>query len=138
MISLAVMALPPEPLDDVLPAAALVVVAEVLSVDDLAPWPVDRKGPPDSAPDRPAQRVKLRVSRVLRGAAPAAAAMEITVRKPASAYALHPGAHGAFLLDASGAEPAILGRYGPDSYALAEIEAALQRGPSPLVRGGPP
>lgn len=115
------MALPPEPLDDVLPAAALVVVAEVLSVADLEPWPTDGRGPPDSAADRPAQRVQLRVQRVLRGSS----ASELTVQKPAAAYALHPGVRGAFLLDTSTDKPAILGRYGPDTYAVEEIEAAL-------------
>ena len=119
------MALPPEPLDDVLPIAAIVVVAEVTRVDDLEAWPADSKGPPDSAAPRPAQRVQLRVTRVMRGASTANG--ELTARKPSGAYALQPGARGAFLLDTSRGEPSILGRYGPDTYAIEEIEAALSR-----------
>ncbi|MCC7072089.1 MAG: hypothetical protein IT383_12245 [Deltaproteobacteria bacterium] len=117
------MALPPEPLDELLPAARTVVEAEVAAVHDLEPWPPGDKGAPiDGAPPRPSQRATLRVSRVLRGTAD----QELTVTKPAAGYALHAGVCGPFLVDERGH---ILGRYGPDTWAIEEIEAALRGTP---------
>lgn len=116
------MALPPEPLDDVLPGATLVVVAEVVTVDDIGAWPKsDKGGPIDGAPNRPEQRAHLKVTRVLRGAPPKSG--ELVVTKPPANYALVPGSRGAFLIDA---HAVILGRYGPDTYAPDEVEAALR------------
>jgi hypothetical protein len=112
------MALPPEPLDDVLPSATTIVVAEVVSVVDEGAWPPGDKGSPlDGAPPRPAQRVQLKVTRTLRGAPVENA------HKPAANYALRVGTKGAFLLD-DRAE--ILGRYGPDTWSVDEVEAAVR------------
>ncbi len=116
------MALPPDPIEEVLPQAALIVVGVVRSVEDLAPWPEDDRGAAvDAAPDRPPQRVHVAVSRVLRGHAD----KEIVATKPAGSYALTPGVRGPFLIDD---KDAVLGRYGPDTYALEEIERALITG----------
>src|SRR4051812_40727371 len=101
------MALPPEPLDDVLRCATMIVEAEVTGVRDLERWPVDPKnGPVDAAADRPAQEVTLHIARVLRGDA---AAHDIVVKKPPSAYVLRVGVRGAFLVDTGSM---LLGRYG--------------------------
>lgn len=117
------MALPPEPLDEVLPAARTVVEAEVTAVRDLGAWPRDDQGAPiESAAPRPAQQVTLRVTRALRGTPGA----ELVVTKPPAGYALHKGVRGPFLLDA---DAHILGRYGPDTYAIEEVEQALRGAP---------
>lgn len=117
------MALPPEPLDEVLPAASVVVEAEVVAVRDLGAWPRDDKDAPiESAAPRPAQQVTLRVTRALRGT-PAA---ELVVTKPPAGYALRQGVYGPFLLDA---DARILGRYGPDTYGIEEVEQALRDAP---------
>ena len=120
------MAIPPEPLAEVLPHATLVVEAEVVEV--LSSGPATQQ--PDAAPGTtsagwlsPSQVVKLKVSRVLRGSANG----ELVAEKPEAGYALRAGNKGPFLLDGS-AQPKILGRYGPDSYALAKLEAALRAG----------
>jgi hypothetical protein len=115
------MALPPEPLSDVLPSATTIVVAEVVRVDDDGAWPPgDKGGPIDGAPPRPAQRARLHVTRTLRGGP------VDEVLKPAANYALRVGTRGAFLLDD---EARILGRYGPDTWSVDEVDAAL-RGPT--------
>ncbi len=117
------MALPPEPLDDVLPSATTIVVAEVVSVNDEGAWPPgDKNAPLDGAPPRPAQRVQLKVTRTLRS--PSSGNATIDAHKPPANYALRVGTHGAFLLD-DHAE--ILGRYGPDTWSVDEVEAAVRR-----------
>jgi len=116
------MALPPEMLSELLPRAGLVVVGEVTRVDDTGTWPrVDRGAPLDAAPPRPSQRAHLRVSRTLRGHV---ATDELVVDKPAGSYALHAGVFGVFLL-ASADAPVILGRYGPDTFSVDEVERAM-------------
>ncbi len=112
------MALPPDALDEVLPDAAVIVDAEVASVRDVGAWPVDAGAALDGAMPRPAQEVTLRVRRVLRGTP----TQTLVVTKEANAYALHAGVHGTFLLDA---HALILGRYGPDTWAIGEVENAL-------------
>ena len=117
------MAVPPEPLSVVLPLASTVVVAEVISVtnnDDGTP--TDRTAPPSSHQAINSQRVKLKVSRVLRGKA----GPELEVLKPVGDYALRVGNHGPFLLDGAAPVPTIVGRYGPDTYRLVDLEAALK------------
>ncbi len=118
------MAIPPEPLEDVLPAAVLVVDAEVAEVLSTGPKPAT---PANAKPGRTSvgikaaeQRVKLTVKRVLRGEP----TTEITVTKPEAGYALRAGNKGPFLIDASST---ILGRYGPDSYSFERIEKALKK-----------
>ncbi len=115
------MAMPPEPLRDVLPQAAWVVegvVSEVLSVGPTPPAPSALAGATSRGVKVASQSVKLKVTRLLRGEA----ASELTVTKPEAGYALKAGDKGPFLIDA---QKNILGRYGPDSYALADVEGAL-------------
>ena len=112
------MALPPEPLDRVLPLAKSVVVADVAAVVDLDEWPAPGNGPPDSGRKSPAQQVTLRVTRVLLGTV----ADDVIVTKPAGAYAVDVGTTGAFLLDK---DAVILGRYGPDTWPVDAVVAAI-------------
>ena len=118
------MAIPPEPLAVVLPLASAVVIAEVVAVENNADGVVLG---PDAPPSSPraihSQRVKLKVSRVLRGGP----VTEVEVLKPIGDYALRVGNHGAFLLDGR-TPPVILGRYGPDTYRVADLEAQLAKG----------
>lgn len=114
------MAKPPEPLHEVLPRASLVfdgVVARVVSVAPSAP----------AAADVPSQQVEVRVARSLRGSP---AGDVVTAEKPAGAYALREGSAGPFLLERTDSGLVILGRYGPDSYRIEDVEAALSRGPA--------
>jgi hypothetical protein len=120
-------ALPPEPLSSLLPHTTLAVVGEVVRVDDLEAWPADARAPIDGAPPRPAQRVTVRVGRVLHGTVDAAN-REIALAKPAAAYALAVGVKGVFLVDE---QKRILGRYGPDMFGEDEVVAALSGAPCP-------
>lgn len=118
------MAIPPEPLQELLPHATWVVeaeVAEVLSTGPEAPKVGAPPGWTDTGQKVAAQRVRLKVTRVLRGQP----VQELVVDKPLASYALRAGNKGPFLLDGTQPHPVILGRYGPDSYALGKIEAAL-------------
>lgn len=118
------MAKPPEPIAEVLPRAAWVVEAEVAEIVAVGP-PVPRVEVPEGfvghEQNVASQVVRLRVLRVLRGEP----VTELEVEKPEAGYALRPGVRGPFLLDGSFPRPVILGRYGPDSYSLAKVEAAL-------------
>jgi len=118
------MALPPEPLASVLPVAGRVVVGVVVAVDDtdVEAWPEATQGPPDSAPPCPAQRATLRVLTVLRGDADRS---DVVVVKPPAPYMLAVEVGGAFLLDTTTAPPTILGRYGPDTWGVDVVEAAI-------------
>jgi hypothetical protein len=115
------MAKPPELLQDVLPRAAAVVMAEVLEATggDLPPSSGTHQ-PVGSAAPLPEQRVRLKVTETLHGA-PCA---EINAIKPAGSYWLVRGNHGPFLLDSS-EPPNILGRFGPDTYPAAFLRNAL-------------
>jgi len=116
------MAIPPEPIEDVLPDAVLVVdaeVIEVLSIGPATPKVHARPGATSTGAKSPSQKVKLKVKRVLHGPK----TTELVVEKPEAGYALRVGNHGPFLIDASNV---ILGRYGPDSYSLEKVEKALK------------
>jgi hypothetical protein len=126
------MAIPPEPIEELLPRAQLVVVAEVTSIiaqGEQAPIPPSdpkRKGGPQVPLAE--QVVALAVQDVLRGEGVTAGA-ELRALKPAADYDLSEGTQGPFLLAASdtGDPPfAILGRYGPDSYRRSVVEEALR------------
>lgn len=119
------MAIPPDPIEEVLPNAVLVVDAEVKDVQNGPPAP--KVNAPPGYTDVPqkvgSQVVTLVIKRVLKGTT---TAKEITVEKPVGAYALRAGNKGPFLLDNSRPRPVILGRYGPDSYSFEKIEKALK------------
>ena len=121
------MAIPPEPIEDLLQRASVVVDGEVEEVLETGPEP-----PPAAAPGRhtsaghlvAAQTVRLKVRRVLKGAI-ADAAPHVVVTKPVAGYALRAGNHGAFFLATDPAGLVIVGRYGPDTYRLTSVEHAL-------------
>jgi hypothetical protein len=118
------MAKPPEPLSEMLPLAAVVVearVARVLSTGAPAPRPEAPAGHRDVGMTAPEQTLVLEVARVLKGEAGAT----LEVKKPAAGYAVAEGTKGAWLIDANGV---VLGRYGPDSWPLARVTAALTSG----------
>lgn len=119
------MAIPPDPIEEVLPNAALIVDAEVKDVQNGPPLP--KVNAPPGSTDTPqkvgSQVVTLTVKRVLKGET---TAKELTVEKPVGAYALRAGNKGPFLLDDSRPRPVILGRYGPDTYSFERIEQALK------------
>ncbi len=121
------MAIPPEPIEEVLPAAAAVIEAEVVEV--LATGPAQpqvevlRQGMTSVPQKLPSQTVKLKVTRVHRGPPELS---EVVVEKPVGAYLLRAGNKGPWLLDASKPTPQILGRYGCDSWSLARITDALK------------
>jgi hypothetical protein len=120
------MAKPPEPLAEMLPTATLVVEAVVAQVLSTGPRPLqpEADAKPKDHTDRgilsAPQTLTLEVMRVLKGKH---AGKTITVEKPAAPYSLMPGASGAFLLDEKNV---ILGRYGPDSWHITRVEAALK------------
>lgn len=115
------MAKPPEPIEDVISSAIWVVDGEVTEVLATGPQPPKVDAPPgatSTGQKTASQTVKLKVKRVLHGEA----VDELVVEKPEAQYALRPGNHGPFLIDAT---KTILGRYGPDSYSFERIEQAL-------------
>lgn len=116
------MAKPPEPLAEVLPQAALVVeatVAKVVSTGAPTPQPEKPADHRDVGAQAPEQMLVLDVTRVLKGAH---AGKTLEVRKPVAPYAVKEGTKGAWLVDKDGV---VLGRYGPDSWPLSRVEAAL-------------
>lgn len=121
------MAIPPDPIEEVLPNAAWVVDAEVKEVVQQGPAAPKVPAPPgwtDTGQKVGSQLVKLSIRRVLKGQSEL---KELTVEKPVAGYALKAGNKGPFLLDGSKPHPVILGRYGPDSYSFEKIEAALKK-----------
>lgn len=125
------MAIPPDPIDHVLPECDAGVLAEVTRVLVQDPQAVltAEDGATDVPGDAARQVVELKVKEVLFGRLARAGAL-LEAIKPAGDYALAAGAHGPFLLRASEAdgEPAtILGRYGPDTYRTDEVRKAARR-----------
>lgn len=119
------MAIPPEPLQELLPQAALIVDAEVLEVVSQGPQPPipDHPKGATSVPGKtPSQVVKLKVKRALKGKVQG----ELTVDKPEGDYVLTKGNKGPFLLKQEKGNTVIIGRYGPDTYRMDTIEAALK------------
>ena len=118
------MALPPEPLQELLLDATQVVVAEVAEILSTGPTPAAPSGAAKLGPGATsvgyrsaAQRVRLKISRVLKGPK----ASELVVDKPEAAYLLAVGNHGPFFVRGQ----SIIGRYGPDTHRLDAIERAL-------------
>ena len=120
------MAIPPEPIEEVMPQAALVIEAEVQSV--LATGPIQPKvdaplGKTSTGKQTANQTVKLKVTKVHKGPG---SLKELVAEKPVAGYALKAGNKGPFLLDATKPNPVILGRYGPDTWDLPRILGALK------------
>lgn len=122
------MALPPEPIDEVMPSADSGVLAVVTRIVEQAPQEAVAPSADTSLPTAAArQRVELEVKAVLFGAL--AAGARVLAVKPAGGYALREGNHGPFLLGTREGEVEILGRYGPDTWAEAAVkQAAAQLG----------
>jgi len=118
-------ALPPEPVEDLLPKAKYVVEANVARVLYQGDKP-DRSGRKNVAGPIPPERcqvLQLDVTRMIAGADPGTS---ITVVKPLAPYVLKAGqstSGTAFLVEGGDPYPIILGRYGP--YPIPEVEAAL-------------
>jgi len=121
-------ALPPEPVEDLLPKAKYVVeasVARVLYQGD-KPDHGGRKNVAGPTPPERCQVVQLDVTRMIAGADPGTS---ITVVKPLAPYVLKAGqstSGTAFLVEGGDPFPIILGRYG--AYPSPEVEAALGLG----------
>ncbi|MBI5479868.1 MAG: hypothetical protein HY906_13470 [Deltaproteobacteria bacterium] len=116
------MAKPPEPIEEVLPQAVMIVDAEVAEVLKTGPQPPKKEAPPHATSvgrKVASQTVKLKVKRVIKGDK----VTELVVEKPEAGYSLRAGNHGPFLIDSS---KTILGRYGPDSWSFDRIEKALK------------
>ncbi len=122
-------ALPPLPLDAVLPNAHLAVVARVDAVLYQGGNPPSPKRPPGFVgpiPPEGCQVVRLVVRQALLGSPPS----KLVVVKPEAPYRLSASRRvhaGTFLLDDATPYPGILGNYGPDPYPAAEVAAALAR-----------
>jgi len=119
-------AIPPEPIQEILPMAELIVEAVVDSV--LATGPIQPKveapmGTTSTGKKAANQTVKLKVTKVHKGPA---SMKELVVEKPLAGYALKAGDKGPFLLDAGKPNPTILGRYGPDTWDLQRITDAMK------------
>jgi hypothetical protein len=121
-------ALPPEPVEDLLPKAKYVLEASVARVLFQGDKP-DRDGRNNVAGPIPPERcqvVHLDVTRMIAGADPGTS---ITVVKPLAPYVLKAGqstSGTSFLVEGGDPYPIILGRYGP--YPSPDVEAALGTG----------
>jgi hypothetical protein len=122
------MALPPEPVAELIAKAEFIFIGEVTQVLGLGPKPP----PPEGAKRLPKtatsvgwvsawQKLKVRVDRALKGEPPG----ELVVDKPVAPYLLKVGSTGTFMI---GADGKILGRYGPDSHPGQVILKALGLG----------
>jgi hypothetical protein len=122
------MALPPEPVEELLPKAKFVIEASVARVLYQGKKP-ERDTEKNVAGPIPADRcqvVQLDVTRRVAGADPGTS---ITVVKPLAPYVLKAGqstSGTAFFVAGGDPFPIILGRYGP--YPTPEVEAALDLG----------
>ncbi len=124
------MAIPAPALDTVLPDAKWVIegtVLEVISQDDPGPAPTVKPGFVDTGHPSPRQVVRLSVDRLLAGPS---LGNEVTVEKPSGAYLLRDGVKGPYLLSGAAPHPIILGLYGPDTYLIDAVRAALTRRPA--------
>jgi hypothetical protein len=121
-------ALPPEPVEELLPKAKYVIeasVARVLYQGEKPERDTETNVAGPIPPDR-CQVVHLEVTRRVSGADPSAS---VTVVKPLAPYVLQVGqstSGTAFLVAGGDPFPIILGRYGP--YPTPEVEAALGTG----------
>jgi hypothetical protein len=118
------MAIPPEPLAELLEESNHVVDAEVARVLETGPapeQPAAKEGATSVGYKTPTQVVELTIHRTLKGTAKGT----ITVHKPQAGYALKAGNKGAFFLKDGVPHATILGRYGPDTHRVDLVEHAL-------------
>jgi len=116
------MAKPPEPLEQILPDAFLVVEATVKEVVATGPKPPEPDKPKewsDRGTLNASQELVLDVKRVLRGKHDG----DLKVTKPEAGYMVKAGTKGAWLVDKN---HVVLGRYGPDTWALEKVVAACK------------
>ena len=119
-------ALPPEPVEELLPQARFVVEASVARVLYQGDKP-ERAANGDVVGPLPPERcqvVRLDVTRVITGEDPGSS---VTVVKPLAPYLLEAGqdtSGRAFIVRGGDPFPIILGRYGP--YPVADVQAALR------------
>lgn len=123
------MALPPEPIDEVIPGADGAVLATVTRIVEQAPQQQYERTLETSLPRTAARQVvELKVTKVLFGEVAASGSLVQCV-KPEGAYALREGNSGPFVLGKSDGAVEILGRYGPDTWPEAAVkQAAAQLG----------
>lgn len=125
------MAIPPEPIEEVLPQAEAAVLGEIARVvvqDPQKPAPPHEPGATSVPSEAARQVVELKVSEVLFGAGDSVKpGATLEVIKPAGDYALRAGNHGPFLLKNEGKTIQIVGRYGPDTYSADAIRSAARR-----------
>ncbi len=126
------MALPPEPIDELLPQAEFGVIAEVLEIkergkQDYIPTP-EKPDMVDIPRDLPYQVLTLQVKERLFGAL-GTLGERFDVYKPAGDYVLRAGVEGPFFLvkDPEHKQPVIIGRYGPDNYTMTVVRAAIKK-----------
>jgi hypothetical protein len=118
------MAKPPEPIDEVLPAADSAVLATVTRVVEQSPQQPYERSLETSLPTTAARQVvELEVTQVLFGQL-AAKGARVKVIKPEGAYALREGNKGPFVLGKTDGGIEILGRYGPDTWPEAAVKHA--------------
>lgn len=125
------MAIPPDPIEEVLEGASAAVMAEVTAVlteDPQKPFTKTDPGTTSAGGEVARQVVELKVNERLFGEVKPGAKLKAV--KPAGEYKLVVGNSGPFLLQLpSSGEPVILGRYGPDSYGRnAIVDAAKKAG----------
>lgn len=120
------MAKPPEPIEEVMPAADAAVLAVVSKVVEQAPQPAYERSLEKDVPSVAARQVvELKVSKVLFGAMSVGAVVKVT--KPEGDYALREGNTGPFVLGQGDSGVEILGRYGPDTWREAAVTQAAAK-----------
>lgn len=118
------MALPPEPIEELLPSADAAVLATVSRIVEQAPQQQYERSLDTSLPNTAARQVvELKVTKVLFGSL-AQSGATVNVIKPEGAYALREGNEGPFVLAKSDAGVEIVGRYGPDTWSEAAVKQA--------------
>ena len=123
------MAIPPDPIQDLIPEVAAAfdgVVVEVLETGADEPVPPHAPGAADVGIKAPRQVVRLEVREVYSGGLQVGTNVDVV--KPAAGYALRAGNQGPFLIDGGAPQPTILGRYGPDSYSTDAVRDAFGAG----------
>jgi hypothetical protein len=117
------MALPPEPIEEVMPAADGAVLAVVSRIVEQAPQQQYERSLETSLPQKAARQVvELKVTKVLFGDVKSGAVVKAV--KPEGAYALREGNQGPFVLGKNEGAVEILGRYGPDTWSEAAVKQA--------------